>query len=80
MSKSDTEILYNLLQSHITRPDNLVRWRWDVGDVVIWDNRATQHLAINDYGDDLRVMQRVSVRGDSPIAISGRRESRVLDY
>ena len=80
MSKGDTEILYNLLQNHITRHDNLVRWRWEVGDVAIWDNRATQHFAINDYGDALRVMQRVSLRGDVPIGISGRQESRLLDY
>jgi alpha-ketoglutarate-dependent taurine dioxygenase len=80
MSKSDTEILYGLLQSYLTRHDHVVRWRWEVSDVVVWDNRATQHIAVDDYGDQLRVMQRVSVRGDMPVALSGRKESRALDY
>ena len=48
--------LYTLLQSRVTRLENTVRWRWAAGDVAIWDNRATQHYAINDYGDQRRVM------------------------
>jgi taurine dioxygenase len=80
MSKSETEILYSLLQNYITRHDNVVRWRWKVGDVVVWDNRATQHLAVNDYNDELRIMHRVSLRGDMPVSINGQKESRVLDY
>jgi len=79
-SRTETEILYHLLQSYVTRPDNVVRWRWQVGDVVIWDNRATQHMAINDYGDRLRIMNRISVRGDVPVSIDNQEGGRVLDY
>jgi alpha-ketoglutarate-dependent taurine dioxygenase len=43
--------------------ENTVRWRWTQGDVAIWDNRATQHYAINDYGDQHRVVRRVTVAG-----------------
>ena len=46
------------------------------GDVAVWDNRATQHYAINDYGDAHRVMRRVTVTGDVPVSVDGRR-SRV---
>src|SRR5439155_2943378 len=49
-SKSDGQKLFDLLQSHITSPENTVRWRCQAGDVAIWDNRATQHYAVNDYG------------------------------
>ena len=42
--------LIRLLQDYITRPENTVRWRWREGDLAIWDNRATQHYAIADYG------------------------------
>ncbi|MOA26965.1 putative dioxygenase [compost metagenome] len=59
--------------AHVTRLENTVRWRCSVGDVVIWDDRATQHYAINDYGDQHRVIRRVTVDGDVPISIDGRR-------
>ena len=43
---SDSAHLLAILQDHIIREENTVRWRWSVGDVAIWDNRATQHSAI----------------------------------
>jgi alpha-ketoglutarate-dependent sulfate ester dioxygenase len=72
-SKTDSAHLFNLFQSHITRPENTVRWRWQAGDVAIWDNRATQHYAVNDYGDQPRVVRRVTVTGDVPVSVDGRR-------
>jgi alpha-ketoglutarate-dependent taurine dioxygenase len=65
--------LVRRLQSHITKPEHTVRWRWSEGDVVMWDNRATQHYAVNDYGDAPRRVQRVTLAGDVPVAIDGRR-------
>ena len=47
--------------------------RWAVGDVAVWDNRATQHYAINDYGDQHRLVRRVTVDGDVPVGVDGRR-------
>ena len=44
--------LIRIFQTYVTRPENTVRWTWEEGDVAIWDNRATQHYAIYDYGDD----------------------------
>ena len=55
--------LIRIFQSYVTRPENVVRWHWAVGDVAIWDNRATQHYAIYDYGDEHRRMQRVTTAG-----------------
>ena len=69
----DSDRLYALFQSHITRLENTVRWRWQAGDVAIWDNRATQHYAINDYGDQHRVVRRVTVAGERPVSVDGRR-------
>ncbi|MEP7297558.1 MAG: hypothetical protein ABI702_15350 [Burkholderiales bacterium] len=37
--------------------------------MAIWDNRATQHYAINDYRDQHRVVRRVTVAGDLPVAV-----------
>jgi len=72
-SAQDSDYLYALFQNHITRLENTVRWRWSEGDVAIWDNRATQHYAINDYGDQHRVVRRVTVAGDGPVAVDGQR-------
>jgi alpha-ketoglutarate-dependent sulfate ester dioxygenase len=64
--------LFELLQGYVTRPENVVRWRWQAGDVAIWDNRATQHYAVNDYGDTHRVVRRVTLKGDVPVSVDGR--------
>jgi taurine dioxygenase len=72
-SKSDGQKLFDLFQSHITAPENTVRWRWRAGDVAIWDNRATQHYAVNDYGDQRRQVRRATIDGDVPVGVDGRR-------
>lgn len=72
----DSDHLFAIFQNHITRLENTVRWRWAEGDLAIWDNRATQHYAINDYGDAHRVVRRITVRGDVPVSVDGQR-SRV---
>jgi alpha-ketoglutarate-dependent sulfate ester dioxygenase len=71
-SQSDSNHLFEMLQSHITKLENTVRWRWNVGDVAIWDNTATQHCAINDYGDQKRVVRRSTVMGEVPVSVDGR--------
>ena len=72
-SQSDSNHLFEMLQSHVTRLENTVRWRWHAGDVAIWDNTATEHCAINDYGDQKRVVRRATVRGEVPVSIGGRK-------
>jgi taurine dioxygenase len=72
-SQSDSNHLFEMLQSHVTKLENTVRWRWHAGDVAIWDNTATQHCAINDYGDQKRVVRRVTVRGEVPVSVDGRK-------
>ena len=48
------------MQEYITRPEQTVRWHWREGDLAIWDNRATQHYAIADYGHAHRRGERVT--------------------
>ena len=52
-----------------------MRWRWREGDVAIWDNRATQHHAVDDYGDQPRVVRRVTSTATSPVSVDGRRSA-----
>ncbi|XGB42106.1 MAG: TauD/TfdA family dioxygenase [Nodosilinea sp. LVE1205-7] len=71
LSQAESEDLLRTLQGYVTRPENTVRWRWQLGDVAFWDNRATQHYAIADYGDRPRRVQRVTVAGDLPVSLDG---------
>jgi taurine dioxygenase len=73
VSAAESADLLRALQSHVTRPENTVRWRWRVGDVAFWDNRATQHYALADYGTQPRHVQRVTIAGDVPVGIHGER-------
>ncbi|TBU87181.1 TauD/TfdA dioxygenase family protein [Phytopseudomonas dryadis] len=77
LSQGDSQRLFEVFQGYVTRLENTVRWRWRAGDVAIWDNRATQHYAVNDYGDQPRVVRRVTLAGDVPVSIDGQR-SRTL--
>ncbi|WP_318260856.1 TauD/TfdA dioxygenase family protein [Peribacillus simplex] len=64
---SESERLLSIFDSYVTRLENTVRWQWSEGDVAIWDNLATQHYAIADYGDQHRVVRRVTVGKDVPV-------------
>ncbi|AFC31684.1 hypothetical protein PM3016_4952 [Paenibacillus mucilaginosus 3016] len=72
LSSSDSARLFEVLQNHVIQLENTVRWRWKAGDVAIWDNRATQHYAVNDYGSQHRVVHRVTIAGDVPVGVDGR--------
>ena len=47
-------------------PSSAAGYRWEAGAVAFWDNRATLHYALDDYGDALRIAHRVTLRGDRP--------------
>lgn len=65
------ETICKIFQDVITRPEHTVRWNWQAGDLVIWDNRATQHFAVNDYGPAERRVKRVTVVGEIPVSVDG---------
>ena len=54
------------LHHHSTSHQFTVRHKWHNGDLAIWDNRATQHLALNDYAGFRRELHRTTVRGGIP--------------
>lgn len=67
MNKVESDGILRTLYLHCTRtPEFMCRHRWNKGDVAFWDNRATLHYASNDYGDTLRVVHRVTLKGDQP--------------
>ncbi len=65
LSREESDYLLLFLRQHIQRPEFVVRWKWKVSAFAIWDNRSTQHYAVNDYSED-RVMHRATVSGDEP--------------
>lgn len=85
LNAADSQRLFSILQDHITRPENIVRWRWRAGDVAIWDNQSTQHRAVADFGLQRRTLRRATIAGDVPVAIDGRtsrtvRKERAVQY
>ncbi|WP_028693251.1 taurine dioxygenase [Pseudomonas cremoricolorata] len=62
----ESDALLKLLFAHATRPEFSIRWRWQENDVAFWDNRVTQHYAVDDYRPQRRVMHRATILGDVP--------------
>jgi taurine dioxygenase len=62
----ESDALLDLLCRRADLPEYQCRFRWTPGAVALWDNRATQHYASNDYFPQVRVMERVSIAGDRP--------------
>jgi len=65
LEDAESASLLAFLYEHVKSPDFQCRFRWEVGSVAFWDNRACQHYAVADY-DERRVMHRVLLAGDVP--------------
>ncbi len=77
LNAADSARLFQALQDHITKPENVVRWRWREGDVAIWDNQSTQHRATADFSLQRRTLRRATISGEVPVGIDGRRSRTV---
>jgi taurine dioxygenase len=66
MSEEESRPLIDFLQAHQTRPEFTCRVRWTPGTLTVWDNRCTQHNAINDYHGQRRRMRRLTVGAQTP--------------
>lgn len=77
LTDTDSAKIFEILQSYVSMPENTVRWHWRLGDVAMWDNRATQHRAVPDYGDAPRILRRATVLGTVPTSIDGRKSRRL---
>jgi taurine dioxygenase len=70
LSKNESSAILDMLYRHCVAPEYTVRFRWRAGSVAFWDNRATMHYALDDYGDTPRYAHRVTLRGDRPFGPS----------
>ncbi|MGI4747091.1 MAG: TauD/TfdA dioxygenase family protein [Janthinobacterium lividum] len=75
----EANAIVEILQGYITQIENTVRWNWQPGDIAIWDNRSTQHYAPADFDTQNRLMRRITVEGDVPVGIDGRKSRALID-
>ena len=66
LTKKESDDLLALLFAHVHKPEFSVRWRWKPNTLAMWDNRSTQHYAVNDYLPHRRVMHRATFKGSRP--------------
>jgi taurine dioxygenase len=66
MTDEESIPLIDFFMQHSTRPEFTCRVHWTNGTLTIWDNRCTQHFAINDYPAETRIMHRITICGDQP--------------
>ena len=66
MPNDEAQSLMSFLHLHTTDVKFMYRHRWQSGDVVMWDNRSTQHVALNDYAGFRRELRRTTIAGESP--------------
>lgn len=59
VSEAESAALLPYLLRHASSPNYTIRFGWSPGDFVVWDNLATWHYAIDDYGDGPRAYHKV---------------------
>jgi alpha-ketoglutarate-dependent sulfate ester dioxygenase len=79
LDRTPARQIHETLQYYVERQENIIRWRWSLGDVAIFDNRATQHYAVSDYGEHPRLMYRVSFKGQALRAVNGQESIARID-
>ena len=65
LSEAESASLLQMLYNHTNTPEFHVRWQWQLNDVVIWEERLTQHRAVADFAGP-RVLRRAAIRGERP--------------
>lgn len=60
---AESDELLEILFEHVKQPEHIYRFEWTPASAALWDNRATWHIALNDYHDHRRLMHRITMEG-----------------
>ena len=63
LEREESEDLLDTLWDYATLPQNSYTHRWQVGDLLMWDNRATMHRRDPFDSSARRLMQRTQIKG-----------------
>ncbi len=66
MEPDESRAILDFLHDHVESGRYQCRWRWQAGDLAIWDERSTVHRGAADHYPQVRQMRRVEVAGDRP--------------
>lgn len=70
MRTAESDALLGFLASRLDDPNLQCRWHWEHHDVVMWDERCTNHRAVSDHYPNHRMIRRVLVGNGVPIPVS----------
>ncbi len=69
MEEHESHALLDLLFRQAFVPEYQFRHHWEPHTIAMWDNRSTQHYAVNDYYPQRRYMERVTIKGGPVIGV-----------
>ncbi len=72
LPESESDAILDFLAKHVDQPRFQVRWRWEPGQLAIWDERTTLHRGVSDHYPQRRVIRRCTVDGEAPFFDPGR--------
>ena len=77
MDERESRLLLDTLFHQALIPEYQFRLHWAAHTIAMWDNRSTQHYAVNDYYPQRRFMERVTIRGGPVVGVKGADPSSV---
>ncbi|UKY54132.1 TauD/TfdA dioxygenase family protein [Streptomyces inhibens] len=63
LTQLESDLLIDLLLAHTLIPERTVRWKWHEGDIALWDNQSITHNVVLDYGEQERLLYRLTYVG-----------------
>ncbi|TXL73168.1 taurine dioxygenase [Vineibacter terrae] len=79
MTERESAPLLDYLYDHSVRPEFTCRIRWAPHALTMWDNRAVQHFAVNDYDGFRRELHRTTNAGERPLSLAEARQTRAAE-